>query len=46
MRFGNYSVMVNVIKRMRINPPADKFTIKWNEKKQEIFLEQKSLEQF
>lgn len=39
--FGNYSDMVNIIKRMRLNPPADKFTIKWDEKKKEITLEDK-----
>lgn len=38
--FGKYANMVNVIKRMRLNPPADKFTIKWDEKKQEIMLEE------
>ena len=36
--FGEYSNMVNVIKRMRINPPADKYTIKWDEKKKDIIL--------
>ena len=36
--FGKYANMVNVIKRMKRNPPADKFTIKWDEKKEEIIL--------
>lgn len=40
--FGKYSNMVNVIKRMRLNPPADKFTIKWDEKKEKILLEEKN----
>lgn len=39
--FSKYSDMVNVIKRMRLNPPADKFTIKWDEKKNEIIFEEK-----
>ena len=38
MIFGNYADMVSVIKRMRLNPPADKFTIKWDEKKEQIML--------
>lgn len=40
--FGNYSDMVNIIKRMRLNPPADKFTIRWDENKKEIILEDKT----
>lgn len=40
--FGKYSNMVNVIKRMGRNPPAVKFTIKWDEKKSEIIVKDKS----
>jgi hypothetical protein len=43
---GDYGSMVNVIKRMRLNPPADKFTIKWDEKKQEIILSDKKLNKY
>ena len=44
--FGNYSDMVNIIKRMRINPPADKYTIKWAEKKVEIISKEKNQQTF
>ena len=44
--FGKYVDMVNVIKRMRINPPSDKFTVKWDEKREEIILEDNKLDPY
>jgi hypothetical protein len=38
--------MVNIIKRMRLNPPADKFTIKWDEKKKEFLIKDGNLSSY